>query len=324
MDSPLKAILLRYSKSDFKIATGQILNSVGPFLLIWALCVFVFASSPTAVVALSFINGFFLTRIFVLQHDCGHFSLFPTRLQNNIAGNLISSITFTPLLNWRREHNLHHAHIGNLDKIEHGDFWILTQEQYVAAPARTRLLYRIYRFPLFLFVIGPLFYLVIRRRFPVNLPTHLKTERRNVQWTNLGLLLLYGPLCAFFGWKLLLLMVIPALATGASICIWGFFVQHTYAEGYWEREAHWNYYEAAFRGSSYYDLPRWVLWFSADISVHHIHHLDAKIPNYLLQKCLRENPELKPKKSMTFLESLKCASLKLWDEENKRYIGYPT
>ncbi|MEO5668552.1 MAG: fatty acid desaturase [Bdellovibrionota bacterium] len=321
--SELRTFLRKYSQSSVAKGLWQIANSVVPFVAIWAAMIFVSFRNPWAVLPLAFVNGLLMTRIFVLQHDCGHHTLFPAKNLNNIFGNILSLITFTPLYNWRREHNLHHSHIGNLDKVEHGDFWMMTVDEYRVASPSLRFKYRIYRNPLVLFVIGPVFYLLVRRRLPVNLASHLRRERRNVHATNLALASVYGALAFWFGWKLLLLCLLPIVVVGASICVFGFYVQHTYEEGYWQRDEKWNYHQAALTGSSYYDLPGWMLWFTADISVHHIHHLDSSIPNYNLQKCWRENPQLRPAKSMTFVQSLGCVAFKLWDEEANKFVGYP-
>jgi acyl-lipid omega-6 desaturase (Delta-12 desaturase) len=320
--SDLRRKLRPYAESRTGAALWQIFNSLIPFVLLWAAMATLAPSFPWLLVPLALLGGLILTRIFVLQHDCGHHTLFPTKRLNNIFGNLLSVVTLTPLYNWRREHNLHHAHLGNLDKVEHGDFWLMTVTEYKAASRVTRLKYRIYRSPLLLFVMGPLFYLVVRRRFPVNLPKHLRKERLNVGLTNLGLLCVYGPLAYFLGWKVFLSIFLPIVAIGASICVFGFYIQHTFEEGYWARSEGWDYHTAALTGSSYYDLPRWMIWFTADISVHHIHHLDSSIPNYNLRRCLRDIPELRPRKSLTFTQSLKCVVHKLWDEERNRFVGY--
>jgi omega-6 fatty acid desaturase (delta-12 desaturase) len=319
VSGPARDLLRRYAAADSHAAAFQLFTSVLPYLAVWAAAIACLLSGNAwalaAGVALALANGLLFTRLFVLQHDCGHHNFFPTKRMNNFFGNLLSVFTLTPLYNWRREHNLHHAQTGNLDHAEGADFWTMTVSEYRAAGSGKRWAYRIYRSPVVLFIIGPLLYLTLRRRFPVNLPRHLKRERRNVHWTNL-LIWLLGP-------TRFALLTVPTIVVGASICVLGFYAQHIYEGSYWVRGDEWDFRTAALSGSSYLDLPRWMHWATANIAVHHIHHLDSRIPNYNLQWCMRENPQLKPGKSLRFTDMLRTTSLKLWCEETHNFVGYP-
>jgi omega-6 fatty acid desaturase (delta-12 desaturase) len=125
------------------------------------------------------------------------------------------------------------------------------------------------------------------------------------------------------GWGPFLAVHIPVVALASSAGVWLFYVQHHYESTYWRRNDEWEYEAAGLEGSSYYQLPRVLQWMSANIGLHHIHHLDSLIPNYCLQSCYDENPHLQQVHRLTIRESLSCASLKLWDEDACRMVGIP-
>lgn len=319
--SVAKGLLQSFSRANDRSAIIQLSNSIVPYLVLWALMLW--ATSVPVVLLLSSVAALFLLRLFVLQHDCGHGSFLSTPRKNDLVGCALSLITFTPLYNWRVLHNLHHATSGNLDRRGMGDIWLLTTEEYRAAGSWKKLRYRFYRHPLFLFVIGPGFYFLFRRRFPIKLAPHLKKAKVNVYLTDLAIVLLYGTVGYFFGWGRMLLIAFPIIAISASLGVWLFYVQHHFEGAYWKRHEKWDHFTAGMEGSSYYQLPRWLHWFTADIAVHHIHHIDSRVPNYRLTECMRSHPALAPTKRLGFRESLKLASLTLWDESQGKLVEFP-
>ena len=81
------------------------------------------------------------------------------------------------------------------------------------------------------------------------------------------------------GVKAFLLVHLPIMLLAASIGVWLFYVQHQFEEttlGAASRS--WDLHEAALHGSSHYDLPAILRWFTANIGVHHVHHLSSRIP----------------------------------------------
>ena len=104
--------------------------------------------------------------------------------------------------------------------------------------------------------------------------------------------------------------------------MWLFYVQHSFDGTYWQHHDKWNYYLAGMEGSSHYQLPRVLQWFTANIGLHHIHHLDSQIPNYRLQACYDENPLFQQAKRFTLLTSLSCVSSQLWDEHREKMISF--
>ena len=262
-----------------------------------------------------------LMRLFCLQHDCGHSSLFASSAANRWVGAGLGVLTLTPYQCWRRQHAAHHATNGQLDHRGTGDVDILTVEEYFRLSGRRRLLYRLYRHPLVLFGIGPLIYFCIQQRLPWRLPRSWKRERASVAWTNLALaVLLVGMACLVGPWAVVKVHL-PIVALAASLGSWMFYVQHQFNPTYWNHDEEWDFKEAAIHGSSFLDLPWLLRWMTLDIGLHHIHHLDSRIPNYELRNCYRAHPGLRAER-LTLWSSLRCAGLKLWDEESRRMVNF--
>lgn len=261
-------------------------------------------------------------RAFIIQHDCGHGSFFSSRPLNDFVGRCMSLITVAPYGLWRREHAQHHAASGNLDRRGAGDIDTMTVAEYQALPPLGKLRYRIYRNPLFLFGLGVPAYFIILQRTPWLHAVKPGEAWRSVLGLNLALALLYGPLIYFFGLSKVLWVMLPIVHMAAALGGWLFFIQHQFEETTWEKTEGWDFQVAALLGSSFYDLPKVLNWFTGNIGLHHIHHLNSMIPNYRLQDCLYASPELQEINRLTLHESFKCSALKLWDDKNKRLIRF--
>jgi omega-6 fatty acid desaturase (delta-12 desaturase) len=270
--------------------------------------------------ALSIPAAGFLMRVFIIFHDCCHGSFFKSRRGNNVLGAICGILTFTPYHRWRQEHSVHHATAGNLDRRGVGDVWTLTVREYLALSAWKRLEYRLFRHPLVMFGVGPFFVFVISQRFARGVSG--KRERYSVYWTNLAVLGIVALISVSIGIKAFILVQLPIIMIGAGAGVWLFYVQHQFEGVYWERHASWDYEAAAIKGSSFYELPRVLQWFTGNIGFHHIHHLSPRIPNYYLERCHRENPMFQVVKPITLLSSLKSLELRLWDEEQRQLVGF--
>jgi omega-6 fatty acid desaturase (delta-12 desaturase) len=104
--------------------------------------------------------------------------------------------------------------------------------------------------------------------------------------------------------------------------VWLFYVQHTFEKAYWTRDRAWDYRQAAIAGSSHYDLPAVLRWFTGNIGYHHIHHLAPQVPNYRLRAAYESSPVLQRAPRLTLKSSLRCARMKLWDEERGCMVGF--
>jgi omega-6 fatty acid desaturase (delta-12 desaturase) len=260
--------------------------------------------------------------LFIIKHDCGHGSYFSQRWANDWVGRVLGVLTMTPYDYWRRAHAVHHATSGNLDRRGVGDVPTLTIEEYYALSPLRRFGYRFVRHPIVIFAVAPVYLFVFQYRLPSDLPIFSTGLWRGVMATNVAILVLFGGLAAIVGPVTFALVHGPVVLVGATIGLWMFFVQHQYEGVYWEREAKWDFAEAALYGSSYYHLPAPLQWMTAHIGLHHVHHLSSKIPNYRLQECLEHHPVLRDVPSMTLLGSLKCVRLKLWDEQAQALITF--
>jgi acyl-lipid omega-6 desaturase (Delta-12 desaturase) len=267
--------------------------------------------------AISVIMAGLLVRTFIVMHDCAHGSFFPDRRANEIVGFITGVITLTPFARWRRDHAMHHASAGDLERRGHGDVPTLTLAEYRARGFWGRLRYRVFRMAPVLLLLGTLHMMVMQR-----LPTGDKRTTGSVWWTNLGILVLAFALAAIVGWKALALTFLPAYLLAAATGTWLFYVQHQFEDTYWEQHAEWDYVDAALRGSSYLRLPKLLQWFTGNIGFHHVHHLGPRIPNYNLQRCHEENSLFHEVSVVTLKGALASARLALWDEDRQRLISF--
>lgn len=311
-----------YARPDARRAIFQLLITALPFLALMAGILHALSNGFWVALVLSLPAAALMVRLFMIQHDCGHGSFFASRRANDWLGRAIGLVTLTPYAYWRQNHAVHHATSGNLDRRGVGDITTLTLNEYLMRPALPRLAYRLYRHPLVMFVIGPLYLFLVRHRIPTGSP---RRERR--AWLSiLGTNAMVAAFGAALGWWLgtwtLLLGCVPVIAIAASIGVWLFYVQHQFEDAHWAGNEGWDLHVAAVEGSSYYDLPRPLHWITANIGFHHLHHLCSRIPSYRLRDCFNAIPEAARAKRLTLLSSLKAARLALWDEEKSRLVTF--
>lgn len=317
-----KPRLAEYLIPDNRRAIFEIIVTILPFVALWALMWAALQVSIWLAMALIIPAAGFLVRLFMIQHDCGHNSLFTSRSANDWVGRVIGVLTFTPYDFWRRSHALHHASSGNLDRRGHGDIDTLTVAEYQALSWAGRLRYRIYRHPIVMFGIGPAYLFLLHQRLPVGGMKQGRMPWISTISTNLAIAAVAALLIWLVGWKAFLLIQLPMVALAGSIGVWLFYVQHQFEATTWERPPNWSHDDAALHGSSYYDLPQPLMWITGNIGVHHLHHLSSRIPFYRLPKILKTYPELKEVGRLSIMESLACVRLTLWCETEKRLISF--
>ncbi len=317
-----RADLANYRTPSARTAGWQLANTFLPYCGLWALMVasIRFGYPYGITLLLAFVSALFLVRLFVLFHDCVHGSLFPKKGLNTFFGHALGLLVFTPFDDWRFSHLRHHASYADLDARGFGDIWTLTRAEYDAASPAKRLIYRVFRNPAALFGLGALFMFVLRFRLPTRKAK--RKERASVLFTNLLIVIVVMLACATIGWRTYLLVQLPVIWLAGAMGIWLFYVQHQFEGVYWARRKEWNALRAAMEGSSFYALPPLLRWFSANIGYHHVHHMNARIPNYRLRRCCEAIPALGDKPALTMRKSLSGARLKLWDEERKELVGF--
>jgi omega-6 fatty acid desaturase (delta-12 desaturase) len=264
----------------------------------------------------------FLVRLFMIQHDCGHGAFFRGKLVNDWVGRALGVLTLTPYDVWRRSHAMHHATTGNLDRRGIGDIDTLTVSEYRARSRLGRLSYRLYRHPLVLFGIGPAYLFLVEQRLPFGMMKDGWRPWASALGTNAAILFAFALMMWLVGPFPFLLVHLPIVLLAASIGVWLFYVQHQFEGARWARNGTWDFHEAALHGSSYYDLPAVLRWFTANIGMHHVHHLCSRIPYYRLPRVMRDRPELRDVSRLTVLQSLRAVRLTLWDETRQRLVSF--
>jgi omega-6 fatty acid desaturase (delta-12 desaturase) len=322
------ATLTPYRQGSTARAVWELASTLTLYAAGWVLMVLSLRVSYALTVAVAIPTAFLLVRVFILQHDCGHGSLFKSQRVADVVGTLLGVLTLTPYAFWKKTHAIHHATSGNLDARGYGDIDVLTVDEYQRLSPKKQRAYRIYRHPLILFVLGAVAYFVIcyraARLIPTKIPREWRRERASIWWTNLGAAIVVAAMVLLLGWRDLLLLYAPVLLVSSSLGVWLFYLQHQYEVAYWDSGANWDFEAAALQGSSYYKLPRVLHWFTGNIGYHHIHHLAPRIPFYRLPEVHAKHAELQQVPTLTIGASFRFASLTLWDEATRTLVSFAT
>jgi omega-6 fatty acid desaturase (delta-12 desaturase) len=316
-----RRIIEKYREPSTSRAMWQLANTFIPYIALWAAMYWsLYHASFWLTIPLALIAGLFLVRIFIIFHDCGHGSFFRSPAANAAVGIVAGILTFTPYYQWRWEHAIHHSTAGHLDKRGVGDIWTMTVEEYLMSGRGKRFAYVLARNPIVLFLLAPLYMFVVHQRFASKGSS--ARERASIWWTNLAIVLMGIGMSWIYGFSSWLLAQLITLGVAGALGVWMFYVQHQFEDVYWERGENWDYAAAALQGSSFYKLPATLQWFSGNIGFHHIHHLSARIPNYNLQRCHEADPLFQQVKPLTLWQSFKTMNLRLWDEGQRKLVGY--
>ncbi len=310
-----------YLRIDRRRSLGQLASVVIPYLGVWVLAAIVQPSAWVAV-GLGLVATVFLIRMYSLFHDLTHNSIFESRAANRRWGHGLGFLLFTPYRWWQRQHSLHHAHTGNLDKRGPGEIYTMTLGEYEGASRLRRFGYRLYRNPLLMMFVGPSLVFLFERRFPQRgmSPRILLS----VVVTNLALVGWIVSWSALVGWQTFALIQGTTLVAGGAIAAWMLYVQHQYEETYYQAPEKWRFELAALKGSSYLELPRALAWVVGNANYHHVHHLSARIPNYRLRAAHEEQAIFRSTPVVTVRSSIGALRLKLWDEERGCLVRFPT
>jgi len=319
----LTRTLSRYRDASTTRGIVELLVTAIPLLVLWLVMWAALWLGHAWLYALLLVpTAGFLLRLFMIQHDCGHGAFFRSRRANDCVGRVIGVLTLTPYDYWRRTHAAHHAGAGNLDRRGMGDVDTLTVSEYQARSEWSRFRYRLYRHPLVMFGLGPFYLFFVQNRVPAGLIRAGGQPWISTMVTNAGIASLAAAAVWLVGIGPFLLLYLPVGILAGSIGVWLFYVQHQFEETLWAKSENWNAQEAALHGSSHYDLPGVLRWFTANIGIHHVHHLASRIPYYRLPEVMRDHPVLKNVSRLTLLQSFRCVRLVLWDETRQRLISF--
>ena len=314
-------ILSKYREPNPLRSSFELFVTVGPFVVLWVLAWWSLSVSYWLTLSLSICNAGFLLRLFAIQHDCGHGAFFNSRTASDWLGRVLGVLTLTPYDVWRRTHSIHHSSAGNLGRRGIGDIHTLTVSEYRDLTPFNRLIYRLYRHPITLFCLGPGYIFFLQNRLPLGL-TGKARYWVSAMLTNAAIIAALAIISYFGGLMPILLIFLPSTLLAATAGVWLFYVQHQFETTHWEPEEGWQLHDAALHGSSHYVLPLWLQWLSANIGIHHVHHVHSRIPFYRLPEVLRDHAELANGNRMTIRESLHNARLHLWDEKTKRLLSF--
>ena len=315
-------VLSTYREPNSVRSSFELVISFLPFAALWVLACWVAQYSYLGTFLISAFNGAFLLRLFCIQHDCGHGSFFDNRNLSDWVGRAIGVLTLTPYDVWRRSHSHHHSHSGDLEHRGIGDVMTLTVDEYAERTRLGQWLYRAYRHPLVLFGLGPTYLFIFQNRLPLGFMNQGAKYWVSAMGTNLAIAAILGTIFYFGGFAALILVFLPSTLVAASIGMYLFYVQHQFETAHWDTTVDWQLHEAALHGSSHLDLHPILRWFTANIGIHHVHHLYSRIPFYRLPEVLRDHRELIECQRMTLVQSLACTNLDLWDEKSRRLISF--
>jgi acyl-lipid omega-6 desaturase (Delta-12 desaturase) len=313
--------LAPYTKPSLALSLLDIATSIVPFIVGWAAMYWAYENVGYWLsLCIAPLTAGFLLRTFIVFHDCTHGSFMPSKRANHIVGAIAGYLVWTPFARWRHQHAVHHGSAGDLDRRGTGDVHTLTLEEYRALDGKGRLLYRLFRNPLVMFTIGPIYSLMIMPRI---VPKGGRPRIRNsVILTNIALVVGITAMCFLVGPWAFFIIEGPVVLLAGMAGVWLFYVQHQFEDVYWESSDQWSYADAALRGSSYLKLPKILQWFSGNIGLHHVHHLSAKVPNYRLQAAHDNNEIFADVPVLTFWKSLGCTRFKVIDESTGRLLTW--
>jgi omega-6 fatty acid desaturase (delta-12 desaturase) len=316
----LRARLAPYAQPRVGRSLFELATSLVPYLALSALMYVLVDVSLLATLLLAIPAAGFLLRTYMVFHDCAHGSFFPSRRANHWLGMACGLLLFESFDRWRHSHAVHHASAGDLDRRGVGDVTTLTVEEYRRSSRRRRLAYRLFRNPLVMFGLGPIIALMLQPRLA---PRSMRPRlRRSVIRTNVAIAVLVGGMCWLVGWREYLLVQMPVAMLAGSAGVWLFYVQHQFEDTYWEHGSDWSYTDAALHGSSHLALPGLLRFFTSNIGLHHVHHLNARIPSYNLQRAHDENPFFHSAPTLSIWDGVRAVRLKLWDEGEGRLVTF--
>jgi omega-6 fatty acid desaturase (delta-12 desaturase) len=312
--------LAPYARADMRRSMLDIATSVVPYVALFVAMYYALDVSVLLTLALAIPAAGFLLRTYIVFHDCAHGSFMPSKRANTILGVSTSLLVYSSYHSWRHSHAVHHATAGDLDRRGEGDVPTLTVKEYHALPGYQKVGYRLFRNPLVMFGLGPIWALVVQPRMIYR--SMRPRLRRATLWTNVAVVAMVTGLCFLMGWKEFLLVQGPAAWLAGAAGVFLFYVQHQFEDVYWENTDSWSYDDAALRGSSHLRLPKVLQFFTGTLGLHHVHHLSARVPNYNLQRAHDDLEIFHSVPELSFWDGVQAVRLKVYDEDRGRLVTW--
>jgi omega-6 fatty acid desaturase (delta-12 desaturase) len=319
--SSLISATRRFAKDDTRTSWWHVLSLM--FMLAGALLGTLWNVNLLAKVACSVLSGFLLMRFFVIYHDQQHYAILSRSRLAEFLMRIFGILAVTPSSVWRSSHNHHHKHNSKLRGSDIGSFPIMTKDQFLKSSRSRRSSYLFVRHPLTI-----LFGYIFMFLFGMCINPFIHYPRKHFDCL-VAILVHIGigaALLEFGGFQALLLTLVFPFFITYAVATYFFYAQHNFPGVSFSDQGGWTYEKAAMESSSFIRTGRIMGWFTANISYHHVHHLNARIPFYRLPEVVREIPELRNPKtiSLSAADILRCLRLKVWDVETQSMVGKPT
>ena len=319
MEQTLRTQTLTFARASTIRSLFELFVTLGGYALATGVLYYSFTAHLWFIFApMCLVSGLFMVKLFGLFHDCTHGSMFNSPTLNIWVGRTLSLFITMPFTSWKAEHDDHHSHVVDMEKMHHGDIPLMTVEQYRNASPLGRTVYRVFRQPLVFLITAPFLYFFVKSRIPA---IWTKEVVLSVAITNVVVGIIYIPLLLHFGFWIMAFVFAPAAYFGGMIGVALFYLQHNYPETEWFATDDWHFETASLAGSSLLVLPAPLEWFSHAIGFHHIHHLNSKIPGYRLRECYESVSEMRAVRPLTWSEMREAFKLHIWSYQAKQLVA---
>ena len=266
-----------------------------------------------------------ITRLFTIQHDCGHGSYFSSQKVNNAVGCLLGVLTLTPYYYWRKNHS---TSTMPSPAISTSAAWAMSTrsrwKNTVPSPLlKKNLVQDMYRNPVFILFAAPLLLFGVKHRLPLDCEFH-SVKAVDEYHADQPRHRADGFHACPFLWRAGVFLRLSACHLAGQ--------RHRHDDvlhpapvrrRLLEREQRMELFRrAALQGSSYFEFSRLFSWLVGNINLHHIHHLNGRVPSYRLRECLTQVPELQAVVKRTLTDIPPCFKLALWDDKAKKMVGF--
>ncbi|MCE9600477.1 MAG: fatty acid desaturase [Spirochaetia bacterium] len=283
-----------------------------------------------------FIGGTACTSLFVLAHDCGHYSILKSKRAMNVLGHLFLLPVFYPFYAWKHSHDAHHKYTNLLKRsndVYFDNAWIPeTVSEYMQEKQSRPMFAWLYRLARAVPMLGSWmhhgFYLLGNPG--IYREDHAKKVRFSLAFLLVAFILI-APVIVYVSGSILGLLhfwILPGLAFQFWMSIYTF-LHHTSEDIPFLPEGEWTPFRGQVECTVNCLWPRAVSFLHGNIDIHLPHHVAANIPAYWLRDA---NSALKNSKFSNLVKEIRFTpayflrqvkACKVWDEKAGAYAGFP-